>query len=222
MVNDPDIVSVSDSSANSSSTESSNNYNPTTWTASHAIYCDNISRSHRIFFRPGLRMFPQVRCPVAILPRDLPDMCGICMASIGECPQPCQWRPNYSRACSRRCDEQIKTKRRRKCPMWDIFEVLDSDVEPELFPLHDISRPTDPATGLAYDPLGGTIYLRPLNFEEVHSDYLHLRDIMDWRCGDREEDHRRSMFDFQDALIVGNHQYLATMRRTGLLLISLV
>ena len=41
----------------------------------HAIYIDNISRSHRIFYQPGLRMFPEVRCQVAIMPRELPDRC---------------------------------------------------------------------------------------------------------------------------------------------------
>ena len=159
-------------------------------------------------------MFPEIRCPVAILPRNLPDMCSVCMAGIEERPQPCQWRPNYARACSRRCDEQIRTGRRRTCPMWDMFKIVESDVEPELFPLHVISRPTDPVTVVIYDPLGGTIYPRPMSFEEFHCDYLHIDIIPDRQYGDRNEDHRRSMNDFQDALTVGNHQYLAT-RRTG-------
>ena len=193
-VDDPDIVSVNDSSEESSSSDSSSYYTPTICPETHAIYSDNISRSYRIFYRPDLRMFPKVRCPVTILPRNLPDRCPVCMAGAGECPQPCQWRPNYSRACSRRCDEQIRTNRRRTFPMWDILEVVDSDPVLDLFPPHLISRPV---TGIVYDPSGGTIHPRPMNFEDIHADYLHLRDIMpDMQYGDREEDHRRSMVDF--------------------------
>ena len=211
VVDDPEIVSVIDESEeDSSSSDSSSYYPPTICPDTHAIYIDNVTRSHRIFYRPGLRMFPEVRCQVAILPRVLPDRCSICMAPVGECPQPCQWRPNYSRACSRRCDEQIRTNH-----MWDIFEVVDSDPSPELFPPHVIGRPTDPVTGIPYDPFGGTIYPRPLDFVYEHADYLHLRDIMpDRQYGDREEDHRRSMNDFQTAINAGNRQYLESMRRT--------
>ena len=229
VVDDPEIVSVVDEAEdnslssdlvdeaedNSLASDSSDYYPTTTCPDSHAIYIDNITRSHRILYRSGLRMFPEVRCQVAILPRELPDRCSVCMAPVGDCPIPCHWRPNYSRACSRRCDEQIRTNKRRTCPMWDIFEVVDSDPNPELSPPHEFGRLINPDTGTPYDPLGATVYLRPLDFVDVHADYLHLRDITpDRQYGDRDEDHRRSMTDFQTAINVGNRQYLESMRRT--------
>jgi len=100
--------------------------------------------------------------------------------------------------------------------MWDIFEVVDSDLNTELFPPHELGRIINPDTGTPYDPIGGTVYPRPLDFVDVHADYLHLRDIMpDRQYGDRNEDHTRAMSDFQTALNTGNRQYLDSMRRTG-------
>ena len=153
---------------------------------------------------------------VGRVPRDLPDRCSVCMAPSGTCPIPCRWRPNYSRACSRRCDEQIRTNVRRTCPMWDIFEVVDPDLNPELFPPHELGRLINPETGRPYDPIGDTVYPRPLDFIDRPADYQHLSDMMpDRQYGDRNEDHRRAMTELQTNLNNGNRQYLDAMRRTG-------
>ena len=95
-----------DSSTIYSSTTSSYADQTTTCPPTHAICCYNNTRSHRVLFTPGLRMFPEVRYPLVILPRALSGRCEVHIANIGECPQPCQWVSNYSRACSRRCDNQ--------------------------------------------------------------------------------------------------------------------
>ena len=42
--------------------------------------------------------------------------------------------------------------------MWDIFEVVDPDSNPELFPPHELGRLINPDTGIPYDPIGGTVY----------------------------------------------------------------
>jgi len=74
----------------------------------------------------------------------------------------------------------------------------------------------NPDTGIPYDPIGGTVYPRPIDFIDRHADYLHLRDMMpDRQYGDRNEDHRRAMTDLQTNLNNGNRQYLDSMRRTG-------
>jgi len=97
-----------------------------------------------------------------------------------------------------------------------IFSRLYPNSSHTLFPPHELGRLLNPETGRPIDPLGGTVYPRPIDLIDRPSDYRHLSDMLpDRQYGDREADRRHAMIQLQSNLNNGNRQYLDMMRRTG-------
>jgi len=100
--------------------------------------------------------------------------------------------------------------------MWDIFEVVDPNSYHTLFPPHELGRLLDPETGRPIDPLGGTVYPRPIDVVDRPLDHHHLSEMLpDRQYGDRDADRGHAMIQLQTDLNNGNRNYLDAMRRTG-------
>lgn len=136
-LHESDIVSVVKSVEQSGDDSSVMSEDHTQRDQQYSIYCDNRTNSHRINIFPGLRMRREMRFPVALLPRSLPDRCSICLATDGLCSTPCAWEKEHQTACGRYCDSQISSGARSHCPMLQHFEICpDDDNDNSLFPAH--------------------------------------------------------------------------------------
>ena len=107
---DSDIVSVVDAEDTAEQSDTSVvSDDRTERYPGYSIYSDNVSNSHRLNIFPGLRMRREMRFPVALLPRSLPDRCSTCLVANGQCSIPCNWVREHPTACGRYCDAQIQS-----------------------------------------------------------------------------------------------------------------
>lgn len=156
-------------------------------------------------------MMREVRCPVRILPRHLPGHRDNCMGREVDCPQPCQWVPQYAGACGRRCDCQIRHGYRPICPMWQMFKVNDTDTDMSLFPHHNVTYDVD--AGLVTDPNGGLVCPMRISFRDRDVDREVLRSLLSsTQYGDRHADSELAMELLQDQLNTANERHIRSLR----------